>query len=51
VKSTSEIQSIKSAKISPVKVIVGSGTNQERILLGWNDEINAPDANLRCLSI
>ncbi|MFJ5982856.1 transporter substrate-binding domain-containing protein [Enterobacter cancerogenus] len=39
VKSTSSIQSIKGARdLSGKKVIVGSGTNQERILLGWNDE-------------
>ncbi|MEI9481399.1 transporter substrate-binding domain-containing protein [Enterobacter cancerogenus] len=39
VKSTSSIQSIKGAgDLSGKKVIVGSGTNQERILLGWNDE-------------
>lgn len=39
VKSTSEIQSIKSAgDLAGKKVIVGSGTNQERILLGWNEE-------------
>lgn len=39
VKSTSEVQSIKSAAdLSGKKVIVGSGTNQERILLGWNEE-------------
>lgn len=39
VKSTSEVQSIKNAAdLSGKKVIVGSGTNQERILLGWNEE-------------
>ena len=39
VKSTSSIQSITGAgDLSGKKVIVGSGTNQERILLGWNDE-------------
>ena len=39
VKSTSEIQSIKSAEdLAGKRVIVGSGTNQERILLGWNEE-------------
>lgn len=39
VKSTSDIQSIKSAEdLAGKKVIVGSGTNQERILLGWNEE-------------
>lgn len=37
VKSTSEIQSIsKPADVAGLRVIVGSGTNQERILLGWN---------------
>ena len=30
------------------KVIVGSGTNQERILLGWNEENKRPGASLRC---
>jgi polar amino acid transport system substrate-binding protein len=39
VKSTSEVQSIqKAADLAGKKVIVGSGTNQERILLGWNEE-------------
>ena len=39
VKSTSNVQSITSAKdLAGKKVIVGSGTNQERILLGWNEE-------------
>ncbi|PMC12880.1 ABC transporter substrate-binding protein, partial [Klebsiella aerogenes] len=37
VKSTSEITRISNAQdLSGRKVIVGSGTNQERILLGWN---------------
>jgi hypothetical protein len=52
VKSTSEIQSIKSPEdLAGKKVIVGSGTNQERILLGWNEENKRRDANLRCRSI
>ena len=39
VKSTSAVQAINSAKdLAGKKVIVGSGTNQERILLGWNEE-------------
>jgi len=39
VKSTSDVTSIKSAAdLAGKKVIVGSGTNQERILLGWNEE-------------
>ncbi|WP_286782117.1 transporter substrate-binding domain-containing protein [Leclercia sp. UBA1284] len=39
VKSTSEIASINTAAdLAGKKVIVGSGTNQERILLGWNEE-------------
>ncbi|EHN8873380.1 transporter substrate-binding domain-containing protein [Enterobacter hormaechei] len=39
VKSTSNVQSITSAKdLAGKNVIVGSGTNQERILLGWNEE-------------
>lgn len=38
-KSTSNVQSITRAKdLAGKKVIVGSGTNQERILLGWNEE-------------
>jgi polar amino acid transport system substrate-binding protein len=39
VKSTSEILSIsKPADVAGLRVIVGSGTNQERILLGWNEQ-------------
>ncbi|TCW09297.1 amino acid ABC transporter substrate-binding protein (PAAT family) [Raoultella sp. BIGb0138] len=39
VKSTSSIAHISgAADLSGRKVIVGSGTNQERILLGWNEE-------------
>lgn len=39
VKSTSDITRISNAQdLSGRKVIVGSGTNQERILLGWNAE-------------
>ncbi|MGG7795946.1 transporter substrate-binding domain-containing protein [Klebsiella aerogenes] len=42
VKSTSEITRISNAQdLSGRKVIVGSGTNQERILLGWNAENEA----------
>lgn len=39
VKTTSDIQSIsKPADVAGLRVIVGSGTNQERILLGWNEQ-------------
>lgn len=39
VKASSPIQSIAKAEdLAGRKVIVGSGTNQERILLGWNAE-------------
>lgn len=39
VKSTSPVQSINGPEdLAGRKVIVGSGTNQERILLGWNEE-------------
>lgn len=39
VKSASEIQSIsKPADVAGLRVIVGSGTNQERILQGWNEQ-------------
>ncbi|MDQ9130218.1 transporter substrate-binding domain-containing protein [Serratia fonticola] len=39
VKSTSDIQSISQpADVAGLRVIVGSGTNQERILLGWNEQ-------------
>ncbi len=39
VKSTSQTERIaRAADLSGKKVIVGSGTNQERILLGWNEE-------------
>ncbi|WP_039054738.1 transporter substrate-binding domain-containing protein [Enterobacter sp. Bisph1] len=42
VKSTSAIQSISGPQdLSGRKVIVGSGTNQERILLRWNEENQA----------
>ncbi len=42
VKSTSEITRISNAQdLSGRKVIVGSGTNQEWILLGWNAENEA----------
>lgn len=38
VKSSSPIQEIQTAEdLAGRKVIVGSGTNQERILLGWNE--------------
>ncbi|TFB95162.1 MULTISPECIES: ABC transporter substrate-binding protein [unclassified Cryobacterium] len=39
VKSDSKISSIKEAKdVAGLKVIVGSGTNQEKILQGWDKE-------------
>lgn len=42
VKSSSAIQAIRSAQdLAGRKVIVGSGTNQERILLRWNEENQA----------
>ncbi len=42
VKSTSEIASIRGPQdLAGRKVIVGSGTNQERILLRWNEENQA----------
>jgi polar amino acid transport system substrate-binding protein len=42
VKSDSDISSIKEAKdISGLTIIVGSGTNQEKILLAWNEELTA----------
>lgn len=42
VKSSSAIQAIHSAEdLAGRKVIIGSGTNQERILLRWNEENQA----------
>lgn len=42
VKSTSKIAAVnKAADLAGLKVIVGSGTNQEKILLGWNEENRA----------
>ena len=42
VKSTSDIAAVNGpADLAGRKVIVGSGTNQERILLGWNDDNRA----------
>ncbi|ENJ8540423.1 MULTISPECIES: transporter substrate-binding domain-containing protein [Raoultella] len=47
VKSTSAIEKISgAADLSGRKVIVGSGTNQERILLGWNGENEAAGRQL-----
>lgn len=41
-KSTSDIAAINGpADLAGRKVIVGSGTNQERILLGWNEDNRA----------
>ncbi len=38
-KSTSPIKSLQKAEdIAGLKIIVGSGTNQEAILLAWNAE-------------
>lgn len=49
VKSTSNVQSITRAKdLAGKKVIVGSGTNQERILLAGTKRIKRPGASLRC---
>lgn len=42
VKKDSAIQSISEPKdLAGLRVIVGAGTNQERILLRWNDEVQA----------
>lgn len=42
VRSDSDIDSIKeAADISGLKIIVGSGTNQEQVLLRWNEELEA----------
>ncbi|WP_374947973.1 ABC transporter substrate-binding protein [Agreia sp.] len=42
VKADSDITSItQAADISGLTIIVGSGTNQEKILLAWNDELTA----------
>ncbi len=39
VKSTSPIESLQKAEdIAGLRIIVGSGTNQEAILLAWNAE-------------
>lgn len=52
VKSTSEIQSIKSAEdLAGKKVIVGSGTNQERILWAGTKRTKRREGRLRCRSI
>ncbi len=38
VKTTSKITSLKEARdIAGLKIIVGSGTNQEKVLLAWNE--------------
>lgn len=40
VQADSDIDSIASAEdISGLKIVVGSGTNQEKILLAWNEEL------------
>lgn len=42
VKADSDIQSIEeAADISGLKIVVGSGTNQEQVLLTWNEELEA----------
>ncbi|NRG11875.1 transporter substrate-binding domain-containing protein, partial [Klebsiella variicola] len=47
VKSTSDIAMVNGpADLAGRKVIVGSGTNQERILLGWNDDNRAAGRSL-----
>ena len=51
VKADSAIDSItEAADISGLKIIVGSGTNQEQVLLAWNEELEAsgePPAELQ----
>ena len=42
VKADSEIEKIEeAADISGLKIVVGSGTNQEQVLLTWNEELEA----------
>lgn len=42
VRSDSPIESIEKAEdIAGLKVVVGSGTNQEKVLLSWNEELAA----------
>ncbi|GAA1965693.1 ABC transporter substrate-binding protein [Agromyces allii] len=42
VKADNEIDSIsEAADISGLSIVVGSGTNQEKILLAWNEELEA----------
>ncbi|KAF2416281.1 ABC transporter substrate-binding protein [Microbacterium sp. B35-30] len=42
VKSDSDIEKIEeAADISGLKIAVGSGTNQEQVLLAWNEELEA----------
>ncbi|WP_394552676.1 ABC transporter substrate-binding protein [Agromyces sp. MMS24-JH15] len=42
VKADSEIEEIDGSEdISGLKIVVGSGTNQEKILLAWNEELEA----------
>lgn len=42
VSSDSEIEKIEEADdISGLKIVVGSGTNQEKVLLSWNEELEA----------
>lgn len=42
VRADSDIDAIESAEdISGLKIVVGSGTNQEQVLLTWNEELEA----------
>lgn len=42
VKADSDITKIEGADdVSGLKIVVGSGTNQEQVLLAWNDELTA----------
>lgn len=42
VRADSDIESIEeAADISGLKIVVGSGTNQEQVLLAWNEELTA----------
>jgi len=42
VKADSDIEKIEeAADISGLKIVVGSGTNQEQVLLKWNEELEA----------
>ncbi|KPY40582.1 Periplasmic binding protein [Pseudomonas savastanoi pv. retacarpa] len=52
VKTNSKISEIKQASdIAGLKIIVGSGTNQEKVLLVWNEANEKAVSSLRCCSI